>query len=350
MDEAIESDRRRGFAEMSLICPKCGRVYTKFKNSHFPKHVENCSGLPLCACGCGKQVKSPTANYITGHNQRGKKQSEEEKSKRRRSAKITWDNKSQEEKAEMGAKISATKLSPEGNKRLRDAYEESRDKIIAGLVGRTPYNKLADEDKIQVVCLNCGKKDQVVPSIAKTKKYCSRECHKEYRTGRPMENWNPNSHHEASGRGISGKYKGVLFRSLIELSFVKQAFELGHTIKTEPFSIKMCDYLSQDDIDFYSIKPQQRYTPDYMINNILVYELKPESYFKPENVTADYMNKVLPKLQALEEYCKEHNLIDVLLTDEDMGELMLSYKQVKEIPSHDIEFFKERHRDKFMDW
>lgn len=247
---------------------------------------------------------------------------------------------------EKGRKILATKNNKDGKIKSKLAYEKCKDTIVAKLKGKKAWNKLEDKDKIKIVCLNCKKEILVVPSLAKTRKFCSRLCYNSYKKGRPMENWNPNSFNDRSGRGISGKYKGILFRSSLELSFVKKSFELGNNAKSEPFKIKYYDYFTEIEKNIYSfIKPNQTYTPDYIVNNSIVVELKPEKLCSMKYL---HDNPILTaKLIVLDKFCKKNSLESFLLTDEDMGENVLTEKQIKEINSEDIEFFKEKHNEKF---
>ncbi len=329
----------------SGVCPKCGRTYKKFIYSHLQRHIQSCPGRATCACGCGEIVKTVGHVYAQGHNRTGCKQSLEEIAKRAESIRNFRANESDEHKAQTGTKISATKMTPEGNKKVREAYQKCRERVISKLRGRTPWNKMSADELIDVHCLQCGRVVSVPPSIARTRKYCSQECQRLYRTGRPMEHWNPNSAlSEGTGSGVSGKYRGVLFRSTYELSFLVQAAVLGDKVQAEPFIIPVCDYLSQLDRECYQVKSNQRYIPDYLLNDTTIVEIKPEYCFHPEYF--DFQT-ISAKMVALKSYCKQHNFDMLILTDEDMGEFILTTKQIREIPQEDIVFFKEKHRERY---
>lgn len=192
------------------------------------------------------------------------------------------------------------------------------------------WNKISDENKIIIYCLNCNKKILVVPSIAKTKKYCSRECQASYRLGRPMLNWNPNSFHEKTGYGISGEYKGIRFRSSLELSFIYRSFQLDDKVIAEPIQINMSNYCDTKDWD---VKDNRIYIPDFLLNDNALIEIKHRKAYDLEY--PDFKLNIA-KIITLQNYCKEHNLKYCILTDEDMGDLVLKNKQIKQISNNDI--------------
>jgi len=255
-----------------------------------------------------------------------------------------WANLSIEGRKEIGKKISDTKNTPEGKLKTKVAYQKCKDRIVTKLKGRIPHNKMGDSQKIIIYCLGCGKEELVVPSIAKTRKFCSSKCQNEYRTGRPHKNWNPNSFHKMFGRGIAGRYKSILFRSSYELSFIYRAFQLGDSVVAEPFRIKMCDYLSTFTKNLHSIRENKIYIPDYLLNNNTIVEIKCSIVFDPEHPS--FTDTIL-KLDALANFCKENNYDYIVLTEEEMGELILTDKQIKLIPKSDIEFFKQHHKEKY---
>jgi len=297
--------------------------------------------MKYCECGCGQIVKEGN-RFIYGHNLKGYKLTKEQRERKAKKCKEFYRTHPNAAK-ENAKKISATKLSVDGNKRLRDALFKCKERIRQKLIGRKSWNKMAEKDKITICCKECGKKMILVPSIAKTRKFCNTKCMNKYKKGRPMENWNPNSFHGKSGRGISGEYKNIRFRSSYELSFLVRADELGDDIKAEPIKIKMWDYLSNTDRESYNIRKNQVYIPDFLINDELFIEIKPERVFSMEH----YDSSVTVKMIALENYCKNTKYECAFLTDEDMGEFLLSYKQIRKIPKDDIIFYKKRHREKF---
>lgn len=256
-----------------------------------------------------------------------------------------WANYSDEERKQVGRSISLAKNTPEGKRIAKLARKKCNDKVSAKLKGRIAPNKMEDSQKVLVRCLNCGDEKLVVPSIAKTKKYCSKKCQNEYRTGRPHKNWNPNSFHKMFGRGIAGRYKGILFRSSYELSFVYRASQLGHSVVAEPFRIKIYNYLSDFIRNLYSVRENKIYIPDYLLNDSIVVEIKCSRVFDLEHFS--FTDTIL-KLDALASFCRENNYGYVVLTEEEMGELILTDRQIKSIPKSDIEFFKQRHKEKYQ--
>jgi hypothetical protein len=300
--------------------------------------------MVLCKCGCGKIVK-PGNMFLYGHNLKIKKpETEEQKKIRIKKSRETWDKKTDEEKNKIYKKISDTKNSPEGKKIMKLAYLKCKDKIIKSLIGRIPHNKLKEEDRIIKYCLNCNKKMLLTPCLFKVRKYCSRKCMNEYKKGKPAENWNPNSFHGLSGSGVSGEYKGIRFRSTFELSFVYRSFQLGDRVIVEPFKISLKEYLSDFHKRIYKIKSKQKYTPDYLLNGDVIVEIKPEKAYT-WNHPSFKMNTM--KIIALENYCKKNGYKMLVLTDENMGELILNEKQIRLIPKEDIIFYKQKHREKF---
>ncbi len=87
-----------------------------------------------------------------------------------------WAKYSNEERKQIGRRISLAKNSPEGKRRAKLARRKCSGKLSANLRGKPAHNKMDDSQKVLVKCLNCGVEDLVVPSIAKTKKFCSRRC------------------------------------------------------------------------------------------------------------------------------------------------------------------------------
>ncbi len=164
-----------------------------------------------------------------------------------------------------------------------------------------------------------------------------------YRTGRLHENWNLNSFHNKTGRGISGRYKGVLFRSSHELSFVVRAFQLNHSVVAEPFRFRAYNYLSEFDRNLYEVKKTKIYIPDYLLNDKVIIEIKCSKVFSSDN--PDF-GLLISKLNALSNFCRENDYEYAVLTEEEMCEHILTDKQIKSI-STDIEFFKQRHTEKY---
>ncbi|MFH1648893.1 MAG: hypothetical protein ABIA11_04190 [Patescibacteria group bacterium] len=373
---------------MSLVCPKCRKVY-KHINNRSKNHIANCE-LKLatyCECGCGKFAKpgnryigshnrkgkpsplkgtgkpksppqicacgkcglmtKPGRKYIVGHNQRGCKQSDKEKENRKKSHQKYLENLSKERRLEINQNISNAKQTPEGKETTRLASFKGKDKMIEKLKGHTPYNKIRDEDKTISHCLQCGEEMLLRPCHVTTRKFCSRKCQNKYRTGRPKGNWNPNSilKNNQAGKGISGRYKGLLFRSSLELSFLVQADKIGDKILPEPFIIPLEKYLDPIDQTVFNSQGKQRYIPDFLVNNNVLVEIKPEGCFELED---DNFLINIAKMIALNNFCKENGFIPAIITDIGMGELVLTDKKIREIPFQHIEFFKEKHRERYL--
>ena len=157
-----------------------------------------------------------------------------------------------------------------------------------------------------------------------------------------MENWNPNSHHGKSGRGVSGLYRGVLFRSTYELAFIYWALNNGHAVVAEPIRIKLYDYLSIPWRDFNKLKPNQYYSPDYLVDAELMVEIKPQ---KMLDLEYENFTLIMAKMIALDTYCKQHNLKSDFVTEEDLT--LLSDEQISLIPKTDVQFFHKKHIEKY---
>jgi len=61
----------------------------------------------------------------------------------------------------------------------------------------------------------------------------------------------------------------------------------------------------------------------------------------------DYVDDIMVKMLALMNYAKLNGKEATFITDEDMGNTLLSYDNIKSIPKNDIEFFKERDIERF---
>lgn len=302
----------------------------------------------LCKCGCGSETKKNN-KFLQGHNLHSwiEQFSKEEKLKKyikaKKSLKLFYEN-NPNKLIERGIKISITKNTPQGKVISKLAYEKCRSKVVSKLKGRIAWNKLNDSEKIKIKCLNCNKEILVIPFVAKTKKYCCRICKDAYRKGKPLLNWNPSSFNKKTGRGISGEYKEIRFRSSYELSFIKRMFDLSYLIVAEPFRVRLIDYLNSNYIKYYNITNNQFYTPDFLVNNNLVVEIKPQKLLD----TFDYLNEeAIYKMMALEKYCKIKNLDCCFITDEMMQEYLLNYNDIKNISKPDIIFYKEKDNERF---
>lgn len=239
-------------------------------------------------------------------------------------------------------KSSETKRSPDGHKRLVDALNKCKDQLRSQK-GKKPHNYIPEALKPKVICRNCGKVRIVTPTVAKTRHYCNTTCMNEYRTGKPMKNWNPNSFHGKSGRGVCGTYKSILFRSTLELSFIIWSLKNGHKVVSEPFCIRVKDYLTHNQqMEFSEVfNENTKHTPDFLINDKQLIQVKPEKFLV--NMDA----KVHMNLRVTDNYCTKHYLEFGVVTDETLKECLLTDKQIREIPKEDITFFREKHKVKY---
>jgi len=114
-------------------------------------------------------------------------------------------NISKAKKGKFKTKQAALKSAKIRSIKLKKIYEQKR--LLIG-----------NKNKLRKVCSICNIEFFVQPS-RKNRKFCSKKCRVLERTGKAHLNWNPNSMLK-SGRGISGTYKNILFRSSFELSFV----------------------------------------------------------------------------------------------------------------------------------
>lgn len=103
-----------------------------------------------------------------------------------------------------------------------------------------------------------------------------------------------------SGNGWSGWYKGWLFRSLLELSYVINVFErFGFEWKSAENSQYKIQYKNHDNL----IK---NYFPDFIVNEKYLIEVKPKHLYDSFNVQEK-------KFAALK-FCEDNNLIYKLTT------------------------------------
>lgn len=207
---------------------------------------------------------------------------------------------------------------------------------------RSNNKKMTDNQKITVTCLECEKKLLHVPSVAKTRKFCSRQCACRYRTGRPHLNFNPGSIHKRSGSGVCGEYRGIRFRSTYELSFLVRASELRHSIVAEPVRIRMSDFLSKREREGFGVHEFQVYIPDYLVNNKSLVEIKPEYMIGLESA---YSTLNWAKIIVLSRYSEKNNLDSWILTDDMMGENLLKDKQIAALSN--VVFYKKKHSEKY---
>lgn len=137
------------------------------------------------------------------------------------------------------------------------------------------------------------------------------------------------------GRGYNGYFysfknqRQFYFRSLLELDYLLR-LESDSTINTyivEPFQIKLPN--------------NHHYTPDILINNETLIELKPKNHLNWEDEERWAM-----ELKGAEEYCKKHNYNFQVVYDEDIEfesrtfkRWLLSNQEI--IKQYNIQFKKE---------
>lgn len=126
-----------------------------------------------------------------------------------------------------------------------------------------------------------------------------------------IRNWEQGVYDEVDFRiGIGGHFTSlknntkIHFRSLLELSFLILLEEDPRVTKYsyEPFHIKMDN--------------KSTYTPDFLINDKIVVELKAKKYVER---VAGVKEKFLYKKEQAEVYCARHNLEYRVIYDEDVG-------------------------------
>lgn len=134
---------------------------------------------------------------------------------------------------------------------------------------------------------------------------------------------------KGSGNGISGWYKGWFFRSLRQLSYMIQVIEKeGHEWKsldnTSDFRIKYIDKENHE----------RSYCPDFLIDNKIVIEIKPQKLQETDNV--------LRKENAAIIFCKMRNL-QYVKTDIDI----IDFSRINEMVENKIIVLTEKSLIKF---
>lgn len=115
---------------------------------------------------------------------------------------------------------------------------------------------------------------------------------------------------------LSGKYKGVHFRSLLELSFIREAEESGLT-----FGV---DFLYEIIRIPYGAKKKRIYIVDFLVKKEKPYmvEVKPTSRTNTKNFKA--------KARAALAYGEENNISYVVVTEKDIAHV-LSFGEARNI-------------------
>lgn len=141
------------------------------------------------------------------------------------------------------------------------------------------------------------------------------------------------------GRGISGYFtsnkenKTFYFRSLLELNFLILIEEDNNvsTYTVEPFSIKLTD--------------NHHYTPDLLINNQYIIELKPSKHLMYEN--EERWNK---EIAGATEFCNSHNFIFKVIYDTDIGFESKQYKIYLKTHPELIQKYNIKFKTDIKDW
>ena len=103
------------------------------------------------------------------------------------------------------------------------------------------------------------------------------------------------------GVGLQGKYKGIVFRSTWELSFLFEQLNKGIHPIAEPVAIP------------YEFNQKQRtYHPDFQINNVII-EIKPTAFLCDSENIAKFIAAIL--------YCREHGMMFEILTERSIKKL-----------------------------
>lgn len=156
------------------------------------------------------------------------------------------------------------------------------------------------------------------------RKRISDSLKEKYKTGELVVNssaiskaWEDGKYKNAKmGRGIQGYFfshknnNNFYFRSLLELCFLVLIEENSCVCnyKFEPFVIRISD--------------KERYTPDCLINNKYLIELKPLGFTRYTD-----KNRYCREVKAAYNYCVGHNYIFRVIYDKDIGFETSSYKK-----------------------
>jgi hypothetical protein len=204
------------------------------------------------------------------------------------------ENISKAKKGKLKTKLAALRTGKIRSEKLKKIYALKR-----ALIGNSRKSKR--------ICGQCSKEFYVFPS--RKTSFCSKKCRVLARTGKPHVNWNPKSMSK-SGRGICGIFENITFRSTYELSFIIKNLIENKKIVYEPVQIKFSQYLSQDELIKFKIRQNQKYVPDFLIDNLYLVEIKIKKLL-------NYDINIAKQLVGLR-FCKESNLIFKILTEDDL--------------------------------
>lgn len=132
---------------------------------------------------------------------------------------------------------------------------------------------------------------------------------------------------QGSGNGWSGWYKGWFFRSLKELSYVVKTLEAENKDWKDANKIR---------IKYIFNGSEKTYTPDFIVDNIFLIEIKP--------LKLHSSSMVIAKSNAANEYCQKNNLQFLLidppmLTQKEIHQLYVDNK-IKFIERYEIKYQK----------
>jgi len=240
----------------------------------------------LCECGCGKEIKKEDKRFVHGHHRRGKKHSLE--SRRKQSENIKGENHPMYGRKQSKETRKKQSESMKGKNKGKKHSEETRKRISEKLKGR----KQSEEHISKVAEKNRGRK----------------------RSLESRKNISIAANNAINSRYISGYFyskkmqKEIFYQTSLELSALEM-FEKDEniwSIERCPFSIK---YKMNGSFHYY--------TPDYFLNEKIIYEVRPLWIFgnwyrkkRPEV----YQNNLI-KFKAAKKYCKKNNLEFKVMTE-----------------------------------
>lgn len=185
-----------------------------------------------------------------------------------------------------------------------------------GRRNRAYGHKVSEQQSKRMSASLIGRKNTYYERTPEIRNQISRSL-KEYYKEHPedltphIENWKNNKYSKVDFKiGIGGVFKSlkmrkeIRFRSLLELQYLLM-IENDEKVKSfeyEPFHIKM--------------ENNSSYTPDFLVNNSVVVELKSKKYV--ENVEGIKEKVEYKKSQAIK-YCKEHGYEYKIIYDEDIN-------------------------------
>lgn len=124
----------------------------------------------------------------------------------------------------------------------------------------------------------------------------------------------------------------MYFRSLLELKYILDVENDSNitSVTSEPFHIKLED--------------GSTYTPDFLINEKVLIELKPHNHMKWRKDSQD--NRFEKEVRGAEKYCEEHGYVFKIIYDTDIDfdtskykKHLLSHPEI--IDKYNIRFNKE---------